>query len=132
MTHSPTIASGPKVVQAWHARYKSRQIEICETQGHQNWISTLEVRKVLPSLRAEDRLLKEYVTGVRKLDKGPRFFFSESALRSELKRMGSRDALMFLAWVEKTIIYPAERKREGAPALELMPARPGSDVEECR
>ena len=31
--------------------------------------------------------------------------------------------------MDKTIIYPAERKREGAPTLERMPARPGSDTE---
>ena len=129
MTSPSTNSSTSQIVRAWHARYKARQIEVCETRGHQNWISTREIRKVFPSLRADSQLLKEYAVGVKKLDNGPRFFFSESALSSELQRMRSRDALMFLAWLEKTIIYPAARKREGAPALEAMPARPGADVE---
>ena len=92
MTHPSTTSPASQIVRAWHARYKARQIEICETRAIQIWVSTREIRKVFPSLRADSQLLKEYAVGVKKLDNGPRFFFSESALRSELKRMRSRDA----------------------------------------
>jgi hypothetical protein len=35
---------------------------------------------------------------------------------------------MFLAWFEKTIVYPARRKREGLPALPTIVKRPTYDI----
>ena len=105
---------------AWPARYKASQIEIHEAENHHNWIASSEIRKLLPALRADAQLQKAYATGFQKLDKGPRFFFHEAALASELPHIGSHDALMLLAWLDKTIIYPATRKRQALPVLEPM------------
>lgn len=45
-------------------------------------------------------------------------------MTAELKRMRSQDALMFLAWLEKTVFYPMSRKRGDSPALQEMPVQP--------
>lgn len=111
-------------VKTWPARYKASTLEIYEAAGHRPWIAASEVRKVLPSLRPDKQLAKEYPSGFEKRDKGPRLFFSESALTAELKWMRSNDALMFLAWLEKTVFYPMSRKRDGSPPLKAMTARP--------
>jgi len=113
----------------WPARYKANTLEIHEAAGNRPWIASAEVRKVLPSLRSDKQLTNEYPAGFEKRDKGPRLFFSESAVTSELKRMRSNDALMFLAWLEKTVFYPMSRKRGETPALKEMPTRIGRDNE---
>ena len=104
----------------WPARYKAAQVQICEDHVHQHWIAANEMRKVLPTLRNDLQLRNFHASGFEKLDQSGRWFFNERALVKELKRMGSQDALLFLAWLEKTIIYPANRKRAGAPALQRM------------
>lgn len=101
----------------WPARYKAWHIDVYESKRFQNWLTVSDVRRVVPSLRKDAVLQKEYLTGVEQLDKSKRLFFNEQALTAELKRNRGQDALMFLAWFEKTVVYPAKRKREGLPAL---------------
>lgn len=104
----------------WPARYKAAQIEIFESERFQNWVTLNDVRKAVPSLRKDAVLQKEYLSGIEQIDQSKRLFFNERALAEELKRNRGQDALMFLAWYEKTVIYPARRKREGLPALATM------------
>jgi len=112
---------GVAIVRTWSARYKAAQIQVCEDRVHQNWIAANDLRKVLPTLRTDLQLQQYHDSGFEKLDQSGRYFFNERSLAKELKRMGSHDALMFLAWLDKTIVYPATRKREGTPALRSMP-----------
>ena len=104
----------------WPARYQANTVGIHETEHHSIWISTVDARKAYPPLRADAVLQKQYPKGIRKLDRGPRLFLSEAALRAELQLTRSKDALMFLAWLDKAVYYPAARKREGIPALQRM------------
>ena len=112
----------------WPARYRAWKIDVFESDCFQNWLLVADVRSVVPSLRKDAVLLKEYLTGVERLDKSNRLFFSEQALTAELGRNRGQDALMFLAWFEKTIVYPARRKREGLPALPSIVKRPTYDI----
>lgn len=108
----------------WPARYKSNIVEVHESHRHQIWIASSEVRKVIPSLKPDARLEKEHGSDFRKLDRSARVFFSERALRSELTRLRSTDALKFLAWLDKDVYYPAARKRGDAEPLKLMTEKP--------
>ena len=114
----------------WTARYKAEQVSIHESDLHQIWISSIEVRKVVPRLRADPALLDAYPADFMQLDRGPCHFFSERALTLELKRVRSQEALMFLAWLEKAVYYPVARKRGSAPALKPMPAKQFADAED--
>lgn len=116
MTHTSPLKS-------WPAQYKARTIEIHESHRHQVWIASLDVKKILPSLRSDSQLAKVYSTDFRSLDKSKRVFFSERALKKELQYNRSQDALMFLAWLEKNVYYPAARKRGDADALKPMPEK---------
>lgn len=109
----------------WPARDMSNQIEGIESERFQNWVTANDVRKVVPSLRKDAVLQQEHVTGVEHLDKSKRLFFNEQALTAELKRNCGQDASMFLAWFERTIVYPARRKREGLASLAGTPAVAG-------
>lgn len=111
----------------WPARYKAWHIDVYESERFQNWLTVSDVRRVVPSLRKDAVLQKEYLTGVEQLDKSKRLFFNEQALTAELKRNRGQDALMFLAWFEKTVVYPAKRKREGIPALLIAVKKPAYD-----
>jgi hypothetical protein len=111
----------------WPARYKAWHIDVYESDRYQNWLTVSDVRRVVPSLRKDAVLHKEYLTGVEQLDKSKRLFFNEQALTAELKRNRGQDALMFLAWFEKTVVYPAKRKREGIPALHAAVAKTSYD-----
>jgi len=102
---------------SWWARYKAWRLEVFESDRHQNWLVLNEVRQAVPSLRKDAVLLKSYLTGLKQLDKSKRLFIDEQALAAELKRNNGQDALMFLAWFERTVVYPARRKRETLPAL---------------
>lgn len=122
-------------LKSWPAHYKARTIEIHESHRHQVWIASLDVKKILPSLRSDSHLAKVYSTDFRSLDKSKRVFFSERALKKELQYIRSQDALMFLAWLEKNVYYPAARKRGEADALKPMPEKlrdeeDGQDEEE--
>jgi hypothetical protein len=110
-------------LKSWPAHYKARTIEIHESHRHQVWIASLDVKKILPSLRSDSQLARVYSTDFRSLDKSKRVFFSERALKKELQYNRSQDALMFLAWLEKNVYYPAARKRGDADALKPMPER---------
>lgn len=113
----------PTTLHTWPARYKTSTIEIHESHRHQVWIASSEVRKVLPSLRSDSQLAKVHTTDFRSLDKGKRIFFSERSLKKELQSIRTQEALMFLAWLEKTVYYPAARKRGDAEALQSMPQK---------
>jgi len=107
----------------WSARYKAWQVEVFESERYQNWLTLDDVREVVPSLRRDAVLLKAYLTGIEKLDKSKRLFINEQTLEAELRRNRGQDALMFLAWFEKTVVYPARRKREGLPPLQTMASK---------
>lgn len=111
-------------VKTWPARYKANIVEVHESQRHLIWIASAEVRRVIPSLKSDARLEKDYGSDFRKLDRSSRIFFSERALRSELTKLRSTDALKFLAWLDKDIYYPAARKRGDAEPLKLMTEKP--------
>jgi hypothetical protein len=111
-------------VKTWPARYKASILEIHESHRHQIWIASIDVRKALPTLRADKLLSKEYSTDFRKLDSTSRVFFSERALKKEIQRIRTNDALMFLAWLDKTVYYPAARKRGDSHATPPMPEKP--------
>jgi len=78
MTHTSPLKS-------WPAQYKARTIEIHESHRHQVWIASLDVKKILPSLRSDSQLAQVYSTDFRSLDKSKRVFFSERALKKELQ-----------------------------------------------
>ena len=78
---------------------------------------------MIPTLRADKQLEKEYSTDFRSVDTTGRIFFSERALKQELQLIRTRDALMFLSWLEKQIYYPAARKRGDAHASAPMPEK---------
>jgi hypothetical protein len=111
-------------VKTWPARYGANHVAVHESHSHHIWIASAEVRQVLPNLRSDAQLAQEHGAGFKKLDQTHRIFFSEAALRCELQYLRSHDALMFLAWVEKVLIYPATRKRDGSPALQPMAKLP--------
>lgn len=123
LAFKPLRMSHPPTATTWPARFQAHQVSIHESDLHQIWISSIEVRKVVPRLRADTVLLNEYPADFMKLDRGPRHFFNERALRTELKRVRSQEALMFLAWLEKTVYYPAARRRGSTPALKPMPSK---------
>ncbi|MBK6293403.1 MAG: hypothetical protein IPF55_02905 [Rhodoferax sp.] len=111
----------PSAPRLWSARYKASQIEVCEVNGFHHWIASKEIRKVLPGLRSDVQLQGQYPSGFKKLDSRARYHFNEAALVSELQRIGSQDGLLLLAWLERTVFYPARRKREVFPAPAMMP-----------
>ncbi|MEO7106125.1 MAG: hypothetical protein ABIZ09_07120 [Rhodoferax sp.] len=119
-------------VKTWPARYKTDQIEIHEDDNHNIWVSSKEVRKVLPRLRTDSQLLKVYPGRFKKLDDGPRVFFSETALTEELQYNRSQDALMFLQWLQKSAFYSASRKRGDAHILAPMPHDNRSGYEDTK
>jgi hypothetical protein len=48
-----------ELLETWTARYKADTLEIHESLRHQIWITSHEVRKVLPALRSDKILIKE-------------------------------------------------------------------------
>jgi hypothetical protein len=110
----------PSEFRVWPARYKSWRLDVHESNDHYHWFSTVEVRSVLAAFRADKLLQNAYGHGVKKLDKGSRLFISENALVRELRRMGGREALMFLGWLEANIIYPSQRKRGEVPGIQAI------------
>jgi len=119
-------------VKTWPARYKADYIEIHEDARHNIWVASKEVRKVLPNLRTDAQLHKIYPGRFRKLDDGPRIFFSEAALAEELQYNRSQDALKLLQTLQKSAFYPAARKRGDAHVLAPMPEDKRSGYEDTK
>lgn len=103
----------------WPARYQAWQLEVFESERHQIWLGLSDLRRVLPGLRRDAALAQDYPAGVAPLDRSKRLYLDECSVRAELQRHRGPEAMRFLAWFEKTLIYPAARKREHLP-----PARP--------
>lgn len=109
-------------LKTWSARYKASTLEIHESSRNHIWIASLEIRKIIPSLRSDERLAKIHGDDFKKLDKSKRHFFNEHSLRQEIGYVRSKDAMMLMAWLERTAYYPAARKRGDAHVLAPMPS----------
>lgn len=105
----------------WPAKYKVWRLDVHESEGFDNWLLLAELRKVLPELRKDAELQAKYPGDIRLLDSSKRLFINEQAILTELGSVQSHAALLFLAWFDKTIAYPARRKRGAhlaSPSLE--------------
>jgi hypothetical protein len=85
------------------------QLQVFESARHQLWLGVADLRRVVPGLRKDAALLQDYPAGVEHLDQSRRLFMNERTLRAELQRHRGHEALLFLAWFEKTLVYPAQR-----------------------
>jgi len=110
----------------WPVRYRSWQLEVFESNGHQLWLGVADLRRVVPGMRRDAALLLDYPSGVTQLDQSKRLFLNERTVRAELQRNRGHETLLFLTWFEKTLVYPAERKRENLSAATSGTVRPSS------
>ena len=97
----------------WRARYKTTHMTVIETRHCDILIEAKGVRSAHPRLPTDIRLQKTHGRGVQREGEGEvkALFLGEAAVRAELSAAGDHDALMLLAWMDKTLFGPAASKR---------------------
>lgn len=96
----------------WQARYNKILLHVCETQGPHIYLALLSVRLVLPKLRSDTVLQREHGRSVGPISKeDKKLYFSEGALRKELRTMRAAEASMFADWLHHHLFCPAAKKR---------------------
>jgi hypothetical protein len=97
-------------VEGRHYAFKGVSISVAEDdEGHQ-WLRLSDVRKVLPWL-ARDESLRQILgahLGTVQPDRATRV--QAEAFLAYLARRTSPDAVPFMLWIERTVVYPSKRR----------------------
>lgn len=98
-----------------HFEHHGHAIDIVDDEDHHRWLSTADVRKVIPGLPREAVLQRQFPAGVRddRSRKGHRI--DAEALISYLSKSTDSDTLRFRNWLEREVARPAAitRRRLG-------------------
>ncbi|MEP7101055.1 MAG: hypothetical protein ABI781_11135 [Burkholderiales bacterium] len=94
-----------------HCVYRGTPVQVLEDDEHVRWVRAADVRGILGHTATNGALALTYPNGWRTLGKPPEPHFSDEALIAHLRTEKSAGALRFRHWAERTIAFPAQRRR---------------------
>lgn len=105
-----------------HCVYRGTPVQVLEDDDHVRWVRAADVRRIVGPTASNGALALTYPSGWRMLGTPAEPHFSDEALIAHLRKDRSPEALRFRQWVERTIAYPAQRRRG---QLGIRPPVPG-------
>jgi hypothetical protein len=92
--------------------FRGRHVDIDFDAGAVPWVSTADVRKMIPSLPAEPVLLR-LQPGLVKETGDPRLWrITPDALKLVLAKSSDADVGKFLHWIDTEVVQPARKRLE--------------------
>ncbi len=100
--------------------YRSRSMDIDIDDGARCWISTSDVRKIVPSLPAEPVLLRLHPGQVKESGDPRQWRITTQALTQFLAKSTDAEVTKFANWLEKDVARPARNRLERGGAMPRM------------
>jgi hypothetical protein len=106
-----TRAAVLRPLEGRHCVFRGTPVQVLEDDDHVRWVRAADVRAIVGHSASNGALALTYPDGWRVLGAPPEPHFSDEALITHLRTERSPEALRFRHWAERTIAYPARRKR---------------------
>jgi hypothetical protein len=97
-------------VEGRHYAFKGVSISVAEDEAGQRWLRLSDVRKVLPWLAGDEALRQIFAAHLRPVRPDRATRVQAEALLAYLARRASPDAVPFMLWIERTVVYPSKRR----------------------
>lgn len=98
-------------VEGRHYQYKTNPIDILEVASGERWLRVSDVRRTVAALPDFRRLRAVCPDGTRAEGRGAATERIEArALAGLLRQAQDADTLRFLRWLERDVIFPADKK----------------------
>ncbi len=107
-------------LQGRHYAHRGTPIDVLEDADHVRWLSTADLRRVLPGLPADAVLGRLWPAGLQTVagrgrTRGGVPRISAEALAAYLAKSTEPDSLRLRRWLEREVAFPARRRRLRAP-----------------
>ncbi len=100
-------------IEGQHFAFKNSSIRVTEDELGARWLRTRDVRKVIPDL-PRDEVLKKLLGGdADTFDSGSELHVRAQALETYLRKSTNANSVSFKNWVQKEVIFPAQKKAGG-------------------
>lgn len=102
--------------QVWPVKHRHWEFEVVESESHEIWVNTTDLRLLYDAL-PPDKVLKEVYFRSMLYAKNTRaHYLSERSMRMELRKSARHprgtDVLKFLEWFDRNVMQVAAKKRE--------------------
>lgn len=97
-------------VEGRYFEYKGNPIEVLEGPGSERWLSIANVRRILPHLPRYPLLQRIYPGRTKTEGAFASEYIESLALVDLMQRSRDAGAIRFLRWLEREVIFPAEKK----------------------
>jgi len=92
--------------------FHGQQVRVIEDAEQVRWVRAADVRRIVGYTSSDGAIALTYPTGWALFGSPPEGYFSDEALLTHLRREGTAEAGRFALWAERTITFPARRRRE--------------------
>ena len=107
-------------VEGRHYAFRGRAVQVLDDADRRRWVRLADVRAVVGFTASDGALAITYPDGVRRLGRPAEPHVGEEALLAHLLKERSPEAARLRRWVEREVVFPAQRERErlgvGVPA----------------
>ena len=113
-------------VEGRHYAYRGRRVQVLDDADRRRWVRLADVRAIIGFTTSDSALAIAYCDAVRALGRPAQAHIVEEALLAHLGKERSPEAARLRAWVEREIVFPAQRERE---RLGIRSAAAATDAE---
>ncbi len=104
-------------IEGQHFAFKNSAIRVTEDDAGSRWLRTSDVRKVIPDLPRDAVLKKLLGASADTFDNGSELYVRAQALETYLRKATNANSVSFKNWVQKEVIFPAQKKAASRPAI---------------
>jgi hypothetical protein len=97
-------------VEGQYYAYRNSAIQVTEDDSGSRWLRASDVRKVIPDLPRDDTLRKLLAPQADTFGRSRELHVQAQALESYLRKSTNANSVSFKNWVQKEIIFPAQKK----------------------
>ena len=99
-------------VEGRHYAFRGRSVQVIEDVERRRWVRIADVRAIVGFTASDGALAISYPDGVRRLGPAVEPHIAEQALLVHLRKERSAEAARLRLWVQREIVFPAQRERE--------------------
>ena len=102
--------------EVWPVRHRHWEFEVVESETHEIWVNTTDLRLLYDGLPGDKVLKGVYYRSMLYVKSNKAHYLSERSMRMELRKSArhprATDVLKFLEWFDRNVMKVAAKKRE--------------------
>ncbi|MBL8328649.1 MAG: hypothetical protein JNJ71_07330 [Rubrivivax sp.] len=118
-------AAAIRDIDGQHYEYKGRPLVVVEDLQGDRWIQIKGLRSILRALPRDEVLLRIAAEDVARGEGSRALLFRAQGLNAYLQRNQDDNAVRFRNWLQREVIFPAEKAKRRNAAVAPMPPAPG-------